>query len=1828
MVDQLEERNRLLGSFVLFVAALAGGTLAFREPYKPQRPEPRVERASRPILGAAPVEARLWEDPLGAVVQALDSRGSGESQGYAGTTQAESIDSLAKEILHTLERLDRLPSYGLSTEPDVSIADGEQVIPGVTILPVWVAGGMNTLDRETRRRERYAVVSALGQLNYRPRSSSRLAYVQTAWVYHQPNSTGSEERVQFRGDSGDFRRLPGMNHSPTPFEWFDLSGSHSAGEGQAPTADSVLVLWIDVDFFGSHPLEGFDQMLTGILSGAPVLERCLRDTGDLDICLVGPNDSSGLVTVVRELLEKKARREQAQQEASRAPAGTAGGSGGGRTFTSDYPSDQEIEELLLGLVRKWRDLMLALEIEVDAAATDAVLVDELKGRLDRAEIQSELTLPTVRHFAGRLLRADEGFLEELTGGVVGEASRQVTAETYLLVDRWQRETFGTLAGDSLMPGRREVAEVLRKGLGRAVTYGGGDLGEQAPYPGRTLRDQMAVDLFAAGVMGTISIEQRMQLQEEAKEFSAQTLQGLGQDKGADPVLMYFGNLALNFEVVLGEVQSGLERIRAGDDRSRTPVAQAIYFQLLSGLAAEERDLGLSMPDDPDSLEEPDWRQLVGAAMTTIAEEVERKVPESRARAESRGAEDTNTADLVSYLEPTTEPSAERLSVGQWVRSVTPQLQHKLHFLDVHQVQADGTSVRLDPAEFGTSIAWDLLLRARTRPRIPLRRIWRPAAADLWRFLTEDDNDGVRATDGISFLVGNAILQDRHLDPPLTPDTQEGEWRDLRWLARTADRRRTVIRELPAIQASKPDGIEDFQFDAQVRYELARWEWQLAKEVGPNSPMAAAFALQFQLEQKLIQGLDIDGRKDRKGVLHCRKCLLEDLAVILRNSAFGQGVIYPAQGRAQLGGVQIAQAVCDLLDRAGQDYQEKQVRAAVDGWVDDALLYYGKAQRNSAGGKSKELNGVEGGSSGPFRGAYAERWGWLSPLVLESSRQGRMQSVLPFVRMMSNRATLSYEGLQGRVEGGLPEMSDSQPGEKGRAATVRVLNELYTEACKVPDSMQPAYVSTVLDDVAVLGGIVTELEARGCAFESGKDVAVIISEWDTAFGRDLPRAFAGALGERSVEGSDEVVYVYHYLRGLDGREGAVARSGETQSTQDGVTSEDLERPFGPSQFDTMRRLTAQLEGLSKTLSREGKRICAVGVLGSDVYDKLLVLQALHDKIPGAQFFSTDLDARLFHPSRLPWCRNLIIGSTYGLRLADSLQDKIPPFRDSYQTSTFFAVQLGLAGLHHPLPQTGGLGFGKGGGEFVLDRLDPRIFEVSRIGGYDLSPKYARGSLAETSKDRSAGIYPPLRKDRPRGMTVALAVFMLLSLGALLAALNDRWQSYLASVLGRLLRFFGAKTSMGKDSREYLEEEGISPVGSLDKIILLTASLAVAALVAIYWDSPAREPFEVLAGISAWPALLGRLVVIGLGLGVFFWAAYLLRRSQRRIATQFRLDPSSTVILKKRKEALSKAGVRGRPIVLHGMALLSLEDPSPGRLEWLRAFVRSLGISTWRQPTKKPKQVRAKSLWREYLIRSRFEARALRILPHLVAFWILFLFLRYIFPIPAEPVRGGTARAVSLVTFWLSGLVTLAVILFVVDATRLFDRFVALLSESESKWKDEALQVECDRAGVRGDAARWSLDIRLIAERSQAIGELILYPFALLTILVVTRNAYFDAWTWPVTIVLPLVILYLLALVTALVLRRSAERARKYGLQRLSELRKDYGCHDAAPDPGAAQGSDASPLVNLENLIQEMRDIRYGAFSSYLQSPILRAILLPFGGMGMLISGTEFIRTLGL
>jgi hypothetical protein len=240
-----------------------------------------------------------------------------------------------------------------------------------------------------------------------------------------------------------------------------------------------------------------------------------------------------------------------------------------------------------------------------------------------------------------------------------------------------------------------------------------------------------------------------------------------------------------------------------------------------------------------------------------------------------------------------------------------------------------------------------------------------------------------------------------------------------------------------------------------------------------------------------------------------------------------------------------------------------------------------------------------------------------------------------------------------------------------------------------------------------------------------DRVALISEWDSFYSRALIESFKAQVADDANLRDDKEKAVvnqwilrFSYLRGLDGRLPEEAASNDKTANNDSnknskdankIDLSPLEKADGNSQLDYLRRLADHIADEDATYRRNGESgIGAIGILGVDAYDKLLVLQALKSRMPYKLYFSTDLDARMLQRGQAETTRNLILAAPYGLTLTRALQQDVPPFRDSLQSSVFVSVLAALA------PQS----FDAKRAKFDYSKsemLSPGIYEVG-IGGF--------------------------------------------------------------------------------------------------------------------------------------------------------------------------------------------------------------------------------------------------------------------------------------------------------------------------------------------------------------------------------------------------------------------------------------------------------------------------------------------------------------------------------
>lgn len=757
--------------------------------------------------------------------------------------------------------------------------------------------------------------------------------------------------------------------------------------------------------------------------------------------------------------------------------------------------------------------------------------------------------------------------------------------------------------------------------------------------------------------------------------------------------------------------------------------------------------------------------------------------------------------------------------------------------------------------------------------------------------------------------------------------------------------------------------------------------------------------------------------------------------------------------------------------------------------------------------------------------------------------------------------------------------------------------------------------------------------------------VLVSEWDTLYGQSLPDTFVASVHDElaardpnapgitaslirylsllwrepnepnepiepnvpNVPNVPEIIasFVHRrsYLRGIDGRlpgETPTEDTGKSTGakTPPGMAGEPS--PEGRAQSDYLRRLEQDLHDCDAVWRAAGGRLRAIGVLGSDVYDKLLILRALRTSFPGVTFFTTDLDARMLHPSELAWTRNLIVASPFGLQLRNHLQRAIAPFRDSYQTSVFFATlqALGCADRREGQRQRD---------PNDASAVPPRIFELGRSGAYDL--------------DIWSDAYPHPPSLRVSAWLTGVHWRALTGAAVLLALLLiSLWPSY---------------QGFARDLLQFRWNAW--------RIVLLVV-LPVAVLVRwAVWahNQPDEEPLLLLSGISAWPTELLRLCVCLLSAACSVLLVRHTGVSARRLTCEYfdsvpprDRPPRGPASLSARlRSAWRFAGPCAAWRLLVRVLVRGLSFAPPRRSASLSARLRLAWrfagpCAAWRLlvrvpvrwlPFAPPRVVSRKVevLWQELIQRRTPSRRWARVLTGVVMLAAAFVFTFFCFGTPLRPIRGVMSMRVDLVCLVAAILAMLILLILVADVSRLCDWFIRHLFRPgrPRKWRPTKLAEVAQQHGLRPEEMNEWLSIRLVADYTSSVDQFIYGPFTALFIMMISRHAFLDAWDWPIALVAVLAAIFLVTAYTAVVLRWSAKGARSRIVKNLRETADDVALGSAPDEKHAAR---------LRQLADEIEREQRGAFSQLQMNPVLRAALIPSGGMGVLAVIDHFAK----
>jgi hypothetical protein len=611
-----------------------------------------------------------------------------------------------------------------------------------------------------------------------------------------------------------------------------------------------------------------------------------------------------------------------------------------------------------------------------------------------------------------------------------------------------------------------------------------------------------------------------------------------------------------------------------------------------------------------------------------------------------------------------------------------------------------------------------------------------------------------------------------------------------------------------------------------------------------------------------------------------------------------------------------------------------------------------------------------------------------------------------------------------------------------------------------------------------------------------------------------------------------------------------------------------RAEGQSQVDYLRRLAGEIERLDDRLKSEGKgRIKAIGVLGSDVYDKLLILQAVRPRFSDVLFFTTDLDASLLHPAEYRWTRNLVVASGFGLTLNPGLQGQIPPFRDGYQASVFFAV---LAALSSEPPS-----------QAMVDRwLEPRIFEVARNGAFNLSLRVEDPSrevrLEGLPLEGAFPLHPPGPDFFPDQKTFGFTLLLLIVGILLLAAVSDEFREFVLAAW-----------------RYARRKPGIACLAS----IVLIAVLGYTWIL-ISNEGRMGEPFSLTEGISIWPTQILRGVAAAMAIYFLARCWREIKKSNRRIRDEFGLDPEALpdAPADLYEKCLQYSVFRWR----RKRRVSGRESDSPG------AGPDTSTVSLQKGGSEPCKWLDIREIWAENQFLGTFSRRLARSVVRVVIYFGLAIILMKLFGRPFIPYRGDAARLIDFSILLASVVSMLVLIFFVVDATRLCRVFTEKLVDGRVAWPASTVQSCCGQYGVSPGFAMEVLNIKLIASRTDTISRLIYYPFLVLFLMIISRITYFDDWDLPLGLAIVFLLNALYLVYCAIVMRRTAVSARDAAIDRLEKEQMKV----------TKMGGRESPLSEQVDLIVKyLREIHSGAFVPIHQQPLVRSLLLPFGALGL-------------
>lgn len=725
-------------------------------------------------------------------------------------------------------------------------------------------------------------------------------------------------------------------------------------------------------------------------------------------------------------------------------------------------------------------------------------------------------------------------------------------------------------------------------------------------------------------------------------------------------------------------------------------------------------------------------------------------------------------------------------------------------------------------------------------------------------------------------------------------------------------------------------------------------------------------------------------------------------------------------------------------------------------------------------------------------------------------------------------------------------------------------------------------------------------------------------------------------------------VAYFFRGIDG---VTLRDAADKPAADkkGRPEASIEWPESRDQLDYLRRMATSLKDSEGGYHHDKNNDCrkthntpigAIGILANDVHDKLLVLQALRKSFQDKVFFTTDMDSRFLHPGAVDFTRNLIVATSLPTEFIDSrAQGSVPAFRDVYQTATFIATRRALCGKQQRCDEAA---------EKVYARAlaAPSVYEIGRLHAVPLdgyafdtrvdgstqgrialatglamlmivallgwpstpSMRRLRAALAAAARPRApAAVDEEPRLSHGAAITAALHLTLLVYALASLAEFAAGSGRGLGAALTTALVTGGALAglTLWRSPPALADQPRAARATTIG--VASVAALLLGAAVWSLWpldgapDAPCAdcEPALWLEGVSAWPSHLIHLAALAVALAALdaLWSQ-------------------------------ARAGLRA------DSAWLGIDCPrrSPPRAAGLLGLVERLGeysMLSWRRP--QDPSTAFSTLWCEYVLRGHGAARGLRVL----FWWLLTVGLAWALfyglsggYVVEFPVRGEAHRQLITWTVYALLLLLPLLIVAVADSTMLACRFVRFLNAGRTSYPDatvarfarelgaqnvapwtQRIALDPDRRAGDAPAAHTLLDdwidVQVVERRTRWVSSLVVGPFVVISLMVVARSRLFDTWAFTAPIAVAVSGYCLWLIILAALLKKSADDTRARALARMRvDLRWLAG-----------SGGDQARLVEpFKQLIAAVEANRGGAFASFFEQPLFKALMIPLGSAG--------------